>query len=66
MDDKKIDYTCISGPLPPTTKSPALYAHNREGNYAWPLVYFRKPRNVSQEDFDDAVENIRRFYGDSG
>ncbi len=41
---------------PGITKSPVIYEKN--GNVLTPVLYFRKPKNVPQEKFDQVVRTI--------
>lgn len=44
----------------PLYSSPALIAWATEPrNVAWPVVYFRKPKHVTQEDFDRIIRAMR-------
>lgn len=49
--------TFSMGGIPGTHKCPALVW--REGVTGGPLVYFRKPRGVTQEDFDRIIKAMR-------
>ena len=39
-------------------KSPTLWGHDSEKNSITPLVYFRKPKCISEESFKKIVEGI--------
>lgn len=39
--------------LPGVTKQPTIV--KKEGNTLYPIVYFKKPKGASQDDFDAAV-----------
>lgn len=38
-------------------KSAILWGH--KGSSATPLMYFRKPKNMPQEDFDNILDNLQ-------
>lgn len=40
-------------------KSPALWGHRKDSNGIVPLIYFRKPKWVSDESFREIVKEIR-------
>lgn len=60
-----IDSIYRSGPVAGITKSPAIWAHNDEHNCAWPLVYMHKPRSTSDEDYNVALDAIKKMWGKS-
>ena len=43
----------------PLYSCPALIANSSAPNTSWPVVYFRKPKHVTQEDFDRIIKAMR-------
>ena len=38
--------------------SAILWGHIKDKNSITPLIYFRKPKHISQEDFEDMISKI--------
>ena len=51
--------TFETGGCAPLYSCPALIASSSVPNTSWPVVYFRKPRGVTQEDFDRIIKAMR-------
>lgn len=43
----------------PLYSCPALIANSDTPSASWPVVYFRKPRHVSQENFNRIIKAMR-------
>lgn len=41
---------------PWANRGPAIYA--QRGNTIWPMVYLRKPKHISQKDFNDFLKGL--------
>ena len=40
-------------------KSPTLWVQRKDKNAIYPLIYFRKPKWVDEDDFKKVLENIK-------
>lgn len=47
------------GGCEPLYSCPALIASSSVPNASWPVVYFRKPKHVTKEDFDRIIKAMR-------
>ena len=54
----------FSGPVKPLWSCPAIIAQDSP-NISYPIVYFRKPKNVDRKEFDAAVQEIRRLLNEA-
>lgn len=39
-------------------KSPIMWGHSKRSNGTYPLFYIRKPKGITQEDFDDIINHL--------
>ena len=46
-------------PISGICKSPSMWGYNSERNEICPLIYFRKPKWISQKSFKKIINNIR-------
>ena len=44
---------------PPIVKGKAIWLH--EGNKAWPIAYLRKPKGITQEQFEAVCRGLELF-----
>ena len=46
------------GGCKPLWECPAMLAQSESGSW-WPVIYFRKPKHVTKEDFDRIIKDMR-------